>query len=190
METYYKKRPRAEPAQPPPTPFDADEEHLPAKMLSSEYDRYRQSLLQTDDGEGWTSELRRYLNDRPGDVTKDTNIVNWWQQHAALFPTLARIALDILPCQASSVPCERLFSASKQTADLRRSSLGAKHFEELQIMKFAWRSKILDNAEQNWTRVEEVQSGEYSEILDADEISAEWDKQLLEADEFILDDSD
>jgi hypothetical protein len=137
MEIYYKKRPRAEPAQPPPTQIDADREHVPLKVLSSEYDCYRKSLLQMDDGEGWSSELRRYLNDRLGDVTRDTDIVKWWQEHAALFPTLARIALDILPCQASSVPCERLFSASKQTADLCRSSLGAKRFEELQIMKFA-----------------------------------------------------
>jgi hypothetical protein len=64
-----------------------------------------------------------------------------------------------------------------------------KHFEELQIMKFAWRKKIVDNAEQNWARVEEVQLGEYLEFLEVDEISAEWDKQLLDADEFILDDS-
>jgi hypothetical protein len=103
MDTYYKKRLRAEPAQPPPTQLDADGEHVPVKVLSSEYDRYHQSLLQTDDGEGWSSELRRYLNNRPGNVTKDTDIIQWWQDHAALFPTLARIALDILPCQASSV---------------------------------------------------------------------------------------
>ena len=191
MEIYYKKRPRAEPAQEPLTQLDADGERVPVKVLSSEYDRYRQSLLQTEDGEGWSSELRRYLNNRPDDVSKDTDIVQWWQDHAALFPTLARIALDILPCHASSVPCERLFSASKQTADLCQSSLGSKRFEELQIMKFAWRNKIHDTAEQNWARVEEVQIGEFSEILEADETSAEWEKQLLDVvDEFIFDDSD
>jgi hypothetical protein len=118
MDTYYKKQLRAKPAQPPPTPIDVDGERLPAKVLSSEYDRYCQSLLQMDNGEGWSLELRRYLNDRLGDVTNNTDIVKWWQDHAVLFPTLVRIALDILPCQASSVPCEHLFSASKQTADL------------------------------------------------------------------------
>src|SRR5713101_7521735 len=141
MEIYYKTQPRAEPAQPPPTQIDADRKRVPLKVLSSEYDRYRQSLLEADDGEGWSSELRCYLKDRPGNVMKDTNIVDWWQHHTVLFPTLARIALDILPCQASSVPCERLFSASKQTADLCQSSLSAKRFEELQIMKFAWHKK-------------------------------------------------
>jgi hypothetical protein len=88
------------------------------------------------------------------------------------------------------VPCEHLFSASKQTADLHRLSLSAKHFEELQVMKFAWGKKILDNAEQNWARVEKVQLGEYSEFLDADERLAEWDQQLDNVDEFILYDSD
>jgi hypothetical protein len=77
MSSYYQKRPRSEPAQPPPTPIDADGERLPA--LSSEYDRYRLTLQQTNEGEGWSSELRRYLNDRPVDVTKDTDIVKWWQ---------------------------------------------------------------------------------------------------------------
>jgi hypothetical protein len=110
------------------------------------------------------------------------------QNHTALYPTLAQIALDVLPCQASSVPCERLFSASKQTADLRRASLGAKRFEELQIMKFAWRKNNPDHAAWNWAQIEEVQLGEYSEILEAEETSAEWDKQLLDADEFILED--
>jgi hypothetical protein len=57
-------------------------------------------------------------------------------------------------------------------------------------MKFAWRTKILDNAEQNWAQVEEVQLDEYLELLDVDERSAEWDRQLVDTDEFILYDSD
>jgi hypothetical protein len=32
--------------------------------------------------------------------------------------------------------------------------------------------------------------GEYSDILEADETLAEWDKQFVDVDEFILDDSD
>lgn len=135
---------------------------------------------------------------------KDTDIIGWWQvtqvslfidlivsnlcqDHAVLFPTLAQIALDILPCQGSSVPCERLFSASKQTADLHRASLGAKWFEELQIMKFAWRKKVSNLAACNWAQVEQVELGEYCEILEVDKTSAEWDKELLDADEFIMD---
>jgi hypothetical protein len=90
-----------------------------------------------------------------------------------LFLTVTHIAIDILPCQALLVPYKHLFSASKQTADLCQSSLSAKHFKELQIMKFVWYKKILDNAEQNWAQVEEVQLREYSEFLEADETLVE-----------------
>ena len=67
---------------------------------------YRQTMRKGQ--EGWSLELRWNLKDRPDDVTKDTDIVERWQDRAVLFPTLAWIALDILPCQASSVPCECL----------------------------------------------------------------------------------
>ncbi len=75
MEEYYRKRPRAQTAD-PPTPT---EEGSGVKALSSEFDRYRQTLIEKDDSEGWQSELRRYLKDRPADVTKETDIVVWWQ---------------------------------------------------------------------------------------------------------------
>ncbi len=98
---------------------------------------------------------------------------------------LARIALDILPCQVSSVPCERLFSASKQTADDRRASLGTKQFEELQLMKFAWRSKITDIASSNSDQVEVVDLGEYRDMLEYDVREYEFEK---DEDEFVIDD--
>lgn len=115
-------------------------------------------------------------------------LIDWFKEHSLLYPTLAQIALDILPCQASSVPCERLFSASKQTAIDRRASLGAKRFEELQVMKFAWRPKINDLVGYNSKEVEEVQVhlddlNEYTEMLDVDESAAEFDRF---EDEFII----
>jgi hypothetical protein len=200
MADYYQKRPRAQAE----STDDLTNDLEGSKALSSEFDLYRQRLVDTDD-EGWASELRRYLNDRPANVTKHTDIVTWWQvsrliithlnssanshrqDHALLYPTLARIALDILPCQASSVPCERLFSASKQSADDRRASLGAKRFEELQVMKFTWRRNIADLAKWNSEEVEEVGLDDYSELLEGDEQAAEWDIED-NAVEFILED--
>jgi hypothetical protein len=38
------------------------------------------------------------------------------QDNCHLYPTLGRIALDVLPIQASSVPCKHLFSAGKHIA--------------------------------------------------------------------------
>jgi hypothetical protein len=75
MADYYQKRPRA---QVESTIADPTNDLEGSKALSSEFDLYRQRLVDTDD-EGWASELRRYLNDRPANVTKHTDIVTWWQ---------------------------------------------------------------------------------------------------------------
>lgn len=92
-----------------------------------------------------------------------------------MYPTLARIALDILPIPASSVPCERLFSAAKEIADDRCSRLGSKKFEELQIMKFAWRNSIADLAAWNSDEIEEINIGEYNTLLSDDTWQADFD---------------
>jgi hypothetical protein len=45
--------------------------------------------------------------------------------------------MDILPIQASSVPCERVFSSSKETITARRNSLSPHLVEALQLLKYA-----------------------------------------------------
>jgi hypothetical protein len=71
------------------------------------------------------------------------------QNHSVEYPTLACIALNYLPSQASSVPCERLFSTSKQTAVDRRARLHSDKFEYLQVLKSAWQKDITDFAALN-----------------------------------------
>jgi hypothetical protein len=71
MAQYYKHRPRA---QPPTTGTRTQ-----AGDVRSEYDRMRETLLATDADEGWAPELRRYLGTMHRDVTKDTDLVIWWQ---------------------------------------------------------------------------------------------------------------
>jgi hypothetical protein len=44
--------------------------------------------------------------------------------------------MDILPIQASSVPCERVFSSSKETTTPRRNKLHPQLVEALQVLKF------------------------------------------------------
>ena len=102
------------------------------------------------------------------------------QDNHDIFPTLGRIALDILAAQASSVPCKRLFSASKQTANDRRARLGASRFEELQLMKFAWHRNITNLAEWNSGLVEEIDLSLYCDMLAVDEAKDELDKSSVE----------
>jgi hypothetical protein len=90
------------------------------------------------------------------------------------------IALDVLPCQASSVPCECLFSASKQAADDHWASLGAKCFEELQVMKFAWRRDFTDVTAWNSSQLEKVDLDEYHEMLVAEKVVTESECSEIE----------
>ena len=46
------------------------------------------------------------------------------------------MAMDYLPIQASSVPCERVFSSSAETDTNRRNRLSPLTMEALQILKF------------------------------------------------------
>lgn len=69
------------------------------------------------------------------------------------YPILYRIALDVLPVQASSVPCERVFSSSKETDTLRRSNLSTSLMEVLQMLKYVIREERVSFTE-SWTSKE------------------------------------
>jgi len=45
----------------------------------SEFDKHRETLLTGDAAEGWASELCRYLGTMQREVTKDMDVVEWWQ---------------------------------------------------------------------------------------------------------------
>lgn len=90
--------------------------------------------------------------------------------------------IDYLPCQASLVPCECLFSAGGEVATKQQAQLGAAWFEELQMMKFAWRNNIRDLAAWNSAQVEDIDNEmrEYEDMLIADQDFEKWDKSVDE----------
>ena len=49
--------------------------------------------------------------------------------------------MDILPIQASSVPCERVFSSGKETMTDRRNWISPELMEELQILKYSLKKR-------------------------------------------------
>lgn len=55
-----------------------------------------------------------------------------------------RVALDVLPAQASAVSCERMFSSSKETDTLRRNRLSPEVMEALQILKYFYKQERLN----------------------------------------------
>ena len=53
------------------------------------------------------------------------------------YPTIYALALDILPIQATSVPCEHVFSSSKETTTARRNRISGELMEQLQMLKYS-----------------------------------------------------
>lgn len=69
-----------------------------------------------------------------------------------------------------------MFSSSKLTATDRRARLKAEVFEQLQVVKAAWREQIIDLAKLNSEEMEEV-TDEFEELFFADEELRRWDKE-------------
>ena len=59
-------------------------------------------------------------------------------------PLLYAAAMDVLRMQASSVPCKRVFSSSKETDTLRQSQLSPEMMEMFQVLKFQYCSRRLE----------------------------------------------
>ena len=66
------------------------------------------------------------------------------QKHKHVYPTLFHLAMDVLLAQATAVPCERVFSSSKETCTLRRSQLSPTTIEMLQVLKYLYQREQLD----------------------------------------------
>lgn len=73
-----------------------------------------------------------------------------------------KVACDVLPVQASAVPCERVFSSSKETCALRRNNISNEALERLQILKYLFKLERLTSSE-GWVATEK-------ELLDAQEL--------------------
>ena len=77
MGQYWATRPKRLPAQ----TAQSNRQSTPEMVHLSEFDRHRQMLVEQneEEEEGWAAELRRYLKDMPAEVSKETDIVEWWQ---------------------------------------------------------------------------------------------------------------
>jgi hypothetical protein len=95
---------------------------------------------------------------------------------------LFAIAMDYLPIQATSVPCERVFSSAKETDTAKRNRMSPVLMEALQLLKFLLKKQRLDFIS-GWAVSEEDMVGEVSDdnLLDAvvdDKTTAAIDKVL------------
>ncbi|KAJ8489040.1 hypothetical protein ONZ45_g13718 [Pleurotus djamor] len=77
------------------------------------------------------------------DELDDFDLVEFWnsREHRRAYPLIFKVAVDVMPMQASSVSCERVFSSAKETDTLRRSRLSSMTMEVLQFLKFTYRAE-------------------------------------------------
>ncbi|QRV87058.1 hAT family dimerization protein [Ceratobasidium sp. AG-Ba] len=61
--------------------------------------------------------------------------LDYWLSKSSHLPLIYKVALDILPAQASSVSSERVFSSSKMTCTPSRNRISAPRVKALQILK-------------------------------------------------------
>ena len=99
---------------------------------------------------------------------------------------LAHIAIDVLPCQALSVPCECLFSACKETATDHCSRLSSKKFEQLQVLKFAWCADISNLAASNQQDEEIVDLSTYEVLFAKDVEEAAIDRNFCVDNDYVF----
>jgi hypothetical protein len=76
--------------------------------------------------------------------------------HVKVYSTLAWVALDILPMQASSILCKQVFSAAKLIATDHCARLFPAVFEKLQVLKLAWHEHHPDRAALNGEDIGEI----------------------------------
>ena len=63
------------------------------------------------------------------------------QENKHVFPLLFHVALDVLPAQASSASCKRVFSSGKDTDTAWGKSMLPKMLEVFQVFKFIFHSE-------------------------------------------------
>jgi hypothetical protein len=101
---------------------------------------------------GEDSEYRQWLDSRASEVAANDSSeldqyfrqsiaqpvdepIQWWMSHRRTFPTLSRLALDILAIPAMATDCERTFSLARLTLTSQRLSMAPSRLEEVQCLK-------------------------------------------------------
>lgn len=84
--------------------------------IASRFDFWKHGQLRVDDSDddseaelGLQDELEAYLN-QPRAGRHERGVYEWWDARKMEFPSLSRMAFDLLSIPAMSAECERVFS--------------------------------------------------------------------------------
>ena len=89
------------------------------------------SITRDDDESGGMSELDNYLKEKLLPKDMELDLLAWWKTNGIKYPTLQRIAKDILAIPVSTVASESAFSTSGRLVSPHRSRLHPKTLEAL-----------------------------------------------------------
>ncbi|KAH0698379.1 hypothetical protein KY289_015861 [Solanum tuberosum] len=95
-------------------------------ILHSQWEKH----LENEENIEKKSELDQYLMDNV-EKPKDFNILTWWKASSNRYPTISKMARDVLSIPVSTVASESAFSTGGRILDSYRSSLSPKTIEAL-----------------------------------------------------------
>lgn len=104
---------------------------LPRPEATNYRDWFNSQLIQASRDEG--SELDQYCRMVIPQPVVDP--IKWWIDHRQTFPTLSKLALDILAIPPMATDCERTFSLAKLTMTSQRLSMKPSRLEMVQCLK-------------------------------------------------------
>src|SRR6266542_5624276 len=91
---------------------------IPTKKISSFLKKLKETTFIT---EVIDDEVHKYWIST--EAEEDIKLLDWWKTHSTEYSNLSKLAIDYLCIQASSVPCEQLFSIAGQVLCKSRNRL-------------------------------------------------------------------
>lgn len=117
-------------SEPPHAPPIVDLEEYaddPRRLWASNFKEH----LQVIESKAPNTELSRYLSELCEPDTKEFNILTWWREEGDKYPTLSKVAKDVLAVPVSTIASESSFSTGGRVINPQRSSLSPKMVEAL-----------------------------------------------------------
>ena len=110
-----------------------DEEHQGEIFLTtgdglSDFDVY---ISEISEGQQTKSELDRYLEEELSPKSQEFDVLSWWRLNKYRYPTLAKMACDILSMPVSTVTRDSVFDTEIRRMDSYRRSLPSATLEAL-----------------------------------------------------------
>ncbi|XP_057792675.1 zinc finger BED domain-containing protein DAYSLEEPER-like [Salvia miltiorrhiza] len=81
------------------------------------------------------SEIEQYLEEPVWPRVQDFDVLGWWRVNSFRYPTLSKLACDVLSVPVSTIPPESVFDSGERKMDSYLSSLGPKTIEALMCAK-------------------------------------------------------